>query len=60
MRECNWTQEDNTDELGVTVRTIQRLEKEARRQNVGKDTAPLRSSEESWFWEKGIIWGKAD
>ena len=44
LRECNWTQEDVAADLGVTVRTIQRLEKEARRQNVGKDAAPLRKA----------------
>ena len=37
-------QEDVVDELGLTVRTIQRLEKEARQQNVGKGAAPLRKA----------------
>ena len=44
LRECNWMQEDVAYELGLTVRTIQRLEKEARQQNVGKDAAPLRKA----------------
>ena len=42
LRECNWTQQEVAEEMGVTVRTIQRLEQEARRQKVGRDAAPLR------------------
>ena len=42
MRECNWTQQEVAEEMGVTVRTIQRLEQEARRQKVGRVAALLR------------------
>ena len=42
LRECNWTQQEVAEEMGVTVRTIQKLEQEARRQKVGRDAAPLR------------------
>ena len=31
LRECNWTQQEVAADLGVNVRTIQRLEKDAAR-----------------------------
>ena len=45
LRECNWTQKVVADDLGVTVRTIQRLERlerDAELQKVGRDVAPVR------------------
>ena len=42
LRECGWTLEDVAAEMGVTVRTIQRIEKQAREQQVGKGVAPVR------------------
>ena len=44
MRECNWTQQEVAADLGVNVRTIQRLEKDAALQKVGKDEAPVRKA----------------
>ena len=44
MRECNWTQQEVAADLGVNVRTIQRLEKDAGLQKVGKDEAPVRKA----------------
>ena len=42
LRECNWTQQEVAADLGVNVRTIQRLEKDAALQKVGKEEAPVR------------------
>ena len=44
LRECNWTQEEVAADLGVRVRTNQRLEKDALLQEVGKDKVPLRKA----------------
>ena len=44
MRECNWTQQEVAADLGVTVRTIQRLEREAEQQKIDKDVAPVRKA----------------
>ena len=44
LRECNWTQQEVAADLGVTVRTIQRLEREAEQQKIDKDVAPVRKA----------------
>ena len=42
LRQCNWTQEEVAADIGVNVRTIQRLEKDVARQEDGKDEVPMR------------------
>ena len=42
LRECNWTQEEVAADIGMNVKTIQRLEKDAALQEDGKDEVPMR------------------
>ena len=42
LKECNWTQEEVAVKIGVNVRTIQRLEKDAALQEDVKDDVPMR------------------